>query len=56
MNLRPGDDKFDETKKSPQFADEAGMPEIKDDDLDKVSGGGNSAWGTMQQPPGGTNP
>jgi hypothetical protein len=55
MNRRPGDDKFEETKKKPQSADESAMPEIRDEDLDKVSGGGNSAWGTMQQPPGGAN-
>jgi hypothetical protein len=40
----------------PEIGEEPAAPEIKDDELDRVSGGGgNSAWGTVQQSPPGSS-
>jgi hypothetical protein len=53
MNQRTGDDQFAKKTTKPEYTDEMANPEIKDDELDWISGGaGNSAWGTVQQGPG----
>ena len=44
-------------KNSLEVRDEANVPDIRDEELDRVSGGGNnSVWGTAQPGPGGTSP
>lgn len=51
MNKRFGESKFREQKNELEIKDEMPQTEIKEEDLDRVSGGGNSAWGTLQQQP-----
>lgn len=46
MNQQGGQNRFEDAKNAPEIMDEASMPEIMDEDLDQVTGGGNSAWGT----------
>jgi hypothetical protein len=48
MNGRVGDDMFDEEANATE-KDTTNVPQINEEDLDRVSGGGNSAWGTIQQ-------
>lgn len=53
MNRRFGDSMFEDETTKIEISDENNAPEIGDEDLDRVSGGGNSAWNTIQQ--GGVN-
>ncbi|HEY2475845.1 MAG TPA: hypothetical protein VGI19_13735 [Candidatus Cybelea sp.] len=44
MNPQIGDN--EEEKNKPEFKAESERLEISNEDLDRVTGGGNSAWGT----------
>jgi hypothetical protein len=52
-NTRPmnqdSKNKFKQEKTNLEIRDEATLPDIRDEELDRVSGGGNnSVWGTAQ--------
>jgi hypothetical protein len=48
MNQQSDKSKRREEATEPEIMDEMNNPEITDEMLDRVSGGGNSAWGTKQ--------
>lgn len=56
VNNQSGQNKLERDRSKPEIKDEMNQPEIKDEDLDRVSGGGNSAWGTYGGPGNGSNP
>jgi hypothetical protein len=53
MEKKTGESELRDRKGKMEIRDEMNQPEIKDEDLDRVTGGGNSVWGTVPVQPGG---
>jgi hypothetical protein len=51
MKRQSSENKTEDEKYQADMNDETGMPEIREEELDRLSGGGNSAWGTVAPPP-----
>ncbi|HEV3091845.1 MAG TPA: hypothetical protein VGX91_10460 [Candidatus Cybelea sp.] len=51
MKRQAGDTNFEGEEGAAEIRDDSNRPEIMDDELDRVSGGGgnNSVWGTKQR-------